>query len=1144
MLRWFQIARLALDHSPEKEQRLLAFSASPQHPDATDDASPEPLKPGNDVMSSFLSNVTLSERQRFHDAIFTATDLETQQKVLQEYLPNIKEKIGEIGEGHLSGQELNDVMERTRISIVDDLNREETDRNQLATALGKIDTSNTSDAELQALIDAHRPMIEKYFELPKTLPSHQIINLLQALLARDIERVRKQEHKTETGILWNNLRADEFEKLYRKLRKIPAGETVRLPNAFSYGNTMVFNIEHEDFTKEGLSDTLAERAVAHEATHLALSNAEPKYGIGMWTRMLKGHAEWKNLASAVERVFSGDNEYLSGGKKNERIVSEALAIFMANRKAPINSASIQDNASVDAQKQVCDILEKIFADPTTGYFDVLRKQLEGTVDRFTEVKARNGTPGAPLSVGSLLMQAAKDAKVQETLLSGLEPKKRETEEGVETNADQGVRLAEKNLEQAAAASESLTAAALHTKIESLLTKLESIRGRYPALQAIIESAEMDSEKREQLLATVSQNLEYLSQSGSDLLLLKKKADTLNRWSMNEEDGGLSIEEKSAFAESSGFPTNPYRDLQTTMEAADALCKPQLDEALQMMKGPVSGYETIFDEMTKEIDDAQEKGQKSSEDSGTDEESVAAWLKKNVFSSQGDIVWLTPLNIMNIIKTYKDAIVQNYNSNQKVKENRVAKKLNFYTPIQHTLKKLARSTDHTESNEFREYIEKEGYTFKEVFGTDGKGKSGGLLYQNRHNFNRAKAVLEYAADKAWLYFLDIRDGSNVYGIDYEGIEGHQSFEELIQRHEAGKSKAIQHGYERVDKDPDVPPIIATMMHELRHHNIFEVQGIMKRLQEKAKYSHANTWMLTTLIMMMRDNPELKMCFDKGMIDNISNFTISQSAWSVTWLKVLRNDLMEWKKGNAKFGNNILTKTMENIEKRLEREGVIFDDSAEGRTAKYEAIGFILAGKTYKEGMFRVDEKYKPKHAISIFEDEFSEYRSAYLDTSNSSTEPKKTDDDYFAPKNDGSDILLGGRKLTESIITRESQGKFVNLNQADGYFGQLFDRYNELGQISPVAQNNFRSDMIEKLIPHIRSNYLQNSNAKDQFKNDIVTPKNGKSVSLLWNMIDTGILTKQNLGADAWKKLWANDDNGRDEAERRSTNPKTFLAEVG
>jgi predicted HNH restriction endonuclease len=99
--------------------------------------------------------------------------------------------------------------------------------------------------------------------------------------------------------------------------------------------------------------------------------------------------------------------------------------------------------------------------------------------------------------------------------------------------------------------------------------------------------------------------------------------------------------------------------------------------------------------------------------------VWQWMRKNIFSSQGHVMWLTPLNIINIVKIYKDAIVQNYQSNQKVKENAFAKKINLYKPIDHTLKKLARSSNHTETSEFKEYIEREGYTFDDVFGPDGK-----------------------------------------------------------------------------------------------------------------------------------------------------------------------------------------------------------------------------------------------------------------------------------------------------------------------------------------------------------------------------------------------------------------------------------------
>ncbi len=1127
MLRRFQIARLAYDHSPEKEQRLLAFAGTgTPDPNAAggaeeDDAAEENSAPEPEAKDDKFGDMTLSSRQRFHNAVFNAVDLETQQKVLADYLPDIKNKIKEdVDVATLSPNELGNILERTRTSILEDLDRETVERNQLATALGDIDTDTVTDAELTNLINAHRPMIERYFVLPHTLPSHSIVNLLQALLAKDIERMRRQKHKVETGVTWNYLYSEQFEALYRKLQKIPpTKKNVPMPNSFSYGNTMVFNIEHEDFKKEGIGKKLAERAMLHSAANLALANAEPRFGIGIWTRMLKQHPKWKELSQAIENVYGGDSNYLKGTKKQENIASAALSIYLVNKKSPLDTSTIASNPSIDAQVRVHKIMDEIFADPQTGHFDTLRQQLEGTVDRYLEVEKRNDSEDAPLSVASLLLQASKDAKIQKELLQDLEID-RQGLENVGVNPDQGVGIAQRRLANAAAEAESLTAEEISAKIDILLSKLQKLRERYPALQAIIEKAKMEAETRAQHLAIVNQNLEYMDDSGTKLLSLKRRADILNRWNLPEAEGGLSVDDKSRFAEAEGF-ANHYRHLQTTVEAADALSADSCQNTLNEVRELMSVYEPIFKEMEEEIDKAEEGDKGHTEDAGGEKETVGAWLKKNVFSSQGDVVWLTPLNIMHIIKTYKDAITQNYNSNQRVKENKVAKQINFYTPIQHTLNKLARSTNNTETSEFKEYIEREGFTFNQVFGTDGTGKNGGLLFQNKHNFNRAKAVLEYAADKAWMYTLDPLNGHNVYGIDYEAIEGHQAFEDLVQKHESGKSHEIQHGYDRVDKYPDVVPIINTMMHELHQKNIFAVQGIMKRLQEKAKYSHSNTWMLTTLLMSMRDHPELKICFDKGMIDNISNFTISQSAWSVTWLKVLRNKMMDFKNDKVEFGSDILTGTMVKIEKRLEREGVHFPPDPEGEKLKHEAIGIILAGKTYRKGTKRVNEKYLPLHPISIFDDEFNDYREKYSDAASSSTEPKNTDDDYWNADNGGADILLLGKIPTVDIIDRKSTGTFENRLQARGFFAQVFDRYEDLTTEAAKAtdsltrrrilksRQNFILEMKEKLLDErtrtgwIYGQVLGNTPSLKQFTSETDT----RNRSILEQLLRVGILSQ-------------------------------------
>ncbi len=455
-----------------------------------------------------------------------------------------------------------------------------------------------------------------------------------------------------------------------------------------------------------------------------------------------------------------------------------------------------------------------------------------------------------------------------------------------------------------------------------------------------------------------------------------------------------------------------------------------------------------------------------------------WLRKNVWGPDSGIVWITPLNIMNIIKIYKEAIQENYRSNQTVKENKFAKEMNFYKPIQHTLNKQARSSNEKETSEFLEYIEREGFTFNDVFGPDGKGLSTGLLAQNRHNFNRAKAVLLYAADHAWLYFMDRLHGNDVYGIDYETIEGHQSFEELVAKHEAGKSHQIDHGVERVNLDADVPPIMEAMVHELRLKNIFAVQGIMQRLQDKAKFSHSNTWMITTLLMLIRDecegDPTLKYCLDKGMIDNISNHTIVQSAWSITWLKMLRHDIDAWKQkpGKEGFGNNVLTQTMEKIEKLLESYGANFPNTHDGKLAKYEAIGMVLAGKTFSADNDEVIQrkllrfgKWDSTKCISLFQDipEFNKYREKFSSyTSQSTCDPKKTDNDYFNAENDGSDVMLLNQTGYEKVLIKDSTGKWTNAEKAAGFLAQVVERYDDLQTHDRRALAQYLAEVSEKL----------------------------------------------------------------------------------
>lgn len=1108
MLRRYVIARFAPKHSPEKEQRLLSFATIP-NPD--DDSTPDVLESPGSPPTSTDANVTLSDRQKYHDAIFQAVQPGQQQEVIREYRPVIEQRIGTLGELK-TDDELQAVIELARESIIQELNREDADHQVLAKAIIQLDSSDSTTQEISDFFDNHQHLIERYFKVPPEYKQRNALDLLQALLNEDMDRVRKAAIKKEPGITWDFMNGNDFIALYRKLRKVGENEDVRTPSAFTHEGKMHINADHEDFSKEIIGPDLAERAIIHEATHIAIERADGKFNLGAWTRTLTSYPQWNELKEGVQAVFRTDKEYIGEGQRinNERIVNEALAIYVAHTRQRVDAADRSDSqSSIVQQDRVHAIMQDIFDNAHSGFLSTMQKQLFSTVDRYTEpVERRDGTTISRTPLKNLLLKAVDERRENAVLNKhAMDP----IQYKLSTNADEAITLAKNELAEEGKKNEDITPESLISSIDACSTKLADIQKRYPETMEKVIGKIPEPAEQKTMKAIFSQNIEQFSQQNNDLLLMKRNADFIARWDLPLEEGGVSVAEKREFIRRNDLPYNPYASVhlkdsdRAAVVAADKACKPQLATVLDVIKECADGYTVMTDNLEKAINEGAEFSKGADEKEGA---SVWKWMKKNIFSSQGQIVWITPLNIMNMYKIYKDAIKQNYESNQKVKENKFAKNLNFYKPIQHTLNKLARSTNNTESSEFKEYIEKDGFTFDDVFGKDGKGLHTGLLYQNRHNFNRAKAVLEYAADHGWLYYLDrLHGGHDVYGIDFIAEEGQQSFEELVQQHESGKKKQQDIGYSKVDKDADVPPIIDALMHELEQKNIFAVQGIMQRLQEKAKYSHSNTWMLTTLLMSMRDKPELRVCFDKGMIDNICNFTISQSAWSVTWLKVLRNELMDWKDGKDKFDNNTLTKTMVKIESRLKEEGVVFDENTDdGIKAKHEAIGIILSGKTYKFGTHRVLKKYEPRNPISIFESIFDDYRKNFRDTTQATqTDPSSTDDDFFNPENGGSDILLLGAIQTKRMIKRESQGSFspASETKARGFYAQAYDRYGELKKAGLTsALENYQKEMKAKIQDWYATDVVGNNSSIKQFAAD--RDKNGRLIHA--TLLDAGFIT--------------------------------------
>jgi hypothetical protein len=358
------------------------------------------------------------------------------------------------------------------------------------------------------------------------------------------------------------------------------------------------------------------------------------------------------------------------------------------------------------------------------------------------------------------------------------------------------------------------------------------------------------------------------------------------------------------------------------------------------------------------------------------------------------------------------------------------------------------------------------------------------------------VLEFAAEKAWLYDIDPLNGHNVYGIDFINEFGPEAFLHLVQSYEGGKSKEEKRGHEKVNKRPDIPPMIDDLIHELKDKNLFAAKGIFKRIQEKAKLTHSSLWAMTTFLSQLRKDPDLLKTLDKGLLDDLGNIGIGESAWSLTMFKFMRDDLMKLKSG-AKFGTTCkLDSTIIKIENRIRaRYGnePYFKNHPKIRNME-EAVAYILAGKSIVDGDFK----------LSIFESEFDDYRKWWLDNANTTTSAAKTDDDFFGVE--GSDVMLTGEAIIKEVGTRDSTGRPTHQRKAPNFYASVIDRYDDLRKNNPAALLNFRNEMQGKFRQWLRTYVSSNAATAGQMPEET----DGKGCYLLDEMLSRGIFREEDI----------------------------------
>lgn len=1088
MLRWFQTGRFAPHHSPTREQREVMFAKNTTVPGEQNETTNihERVRDGegNTVVNAIhQTRIDLEKRALIQGTIDPKAYLAVNYKGINQLMGTnyTQENIDAMKLG-----DIQKIMSGARTFLLERLALEQKDFGEFITDLSKLDLDSSPREDLREFCELYAPRLESINAGLWGAGKDPVfaVSMLQGIFTHDIERDRKSRLITPTGVHYSFQTAEQFKATYLR-DKARQGEAVPsatpMPNAYTDGRRVIVNTEDKSFE----DPLLRARAIQHELGHIVMRRRIQNgitHARTLVSQLMKDEQKYEPLRVLLAEIYGEeyvpkDDGFPRVTMYRDRAAEEAITIYLTQKKYPINDTTRQ-TGTYQTQAKIAEIIDARITSNTE-----LRDQIQ-RIDQEIQREMKSGTFD--------VLQKFAAAREDHDFRTSLEPILNErnavvtrSENGsyIASNADmeqvqQGIQKELGDADAAAGIGSSENSNDTPVDAETTLSRaktahnsIQRIIANYTALRNVArkELAGKDLTRWEQ---EFQMNLALLGDTGNDLSSIERNLAILKNWKKSEQEGGPSVQERSAIAErlfgecdESGNPKpykNPYLQLgkgagPEEISAANLACEAHAQNALKIMDATVRKIEGMTQKLQGIFDESSKEGSQKS-----DSFNIISMVRSLANSSSGKIIWITPLNILNIFNTYKQAIVDNYNSNQKVKENRYAKNLNFYKPIDHTLKQIARSSNNEETNKFAEYLKTEGYTFDDLFGSDGKGEKEGILFDNRQNFNRAKAVIDYAAERGMLYYLDRLDGTNVYGLDYIVEEGQQSFDELVQKNEQGKKSQIDEGYQRIDVDANVPPIIDMLIHELSEKRIFSAVGIIKRLQEKAKYSHSNTWAAVTFLSAMRgkyskNKKELKHVMDVGALDQIGNIGIGQSAWTLTMFKTLRGALVNWKNGGPLVcDDNPLAKAIDIIEKRFDELGISFEGSDEMtiQKAKDQKIAEILSGKTMIDAV--------TGRKISIFDKEFDFYRRYWIETP-TTTSAKESDDDWFNPDNGGSDVLLLGNAATFDILRRQSQGPFENHNKAPNYFAMVFMRDDDLKKQGMTdALNNYQKEMRAKM----------------------------------------------------------------------------------
>lgn len=336
-------------------------------------------------------------------------------------------------------------------------------------------------------------------------------------------------------------------------------------------------------------------------------------------------------------------------------------------------------------------------------------------------------------------------------------------------------------------------------------------------------------------------------------------------------------------------------------------------------------------------------------------------------------------------------------------------------------------------EYKEELSEEKPQFFDLFG------EGKLFEEHAKDPDKAMAILEYAADRGWLYSIKNNyevDGKqlleeNIFPSHWDRKRRDLYLDNLTGQNESGYEKERKEATSSIkNKYEQNEGFLKEFVAYLEQGNFASAQGVMDAMYERGIDGDEGPIIATHFFRTIRSNPQLQRYLSPILLQTLSKSSAGKGHFTMSNLfmdrAALSRQALPGKLAENMERGGSLAQAIHVAEQRIAEAagGAITQQQLDAYVAK------ILVGKPVKVH----------GRLISIWDKEFEFYRHeeknvnfALMDASGL----KGTPNEYFGGD---SEVLMANQAFMTALFNTTSTGTWENSDKAQNFVGRLIERY--------------------------------------------------------------------------------------------------------